>query len=99
MIIPHKRLSPEALNGLIEEFVTRHGTDTGYVQGTLEKNFKRLGFLLEKTASGEADAIKACSERLTTGNACLDSKLNNDKLITRWRLWGPENWKRMEPVD
>lgn len=57
--------------------------------------FKRLGFLLEKTASGEADTIKACSERLTTGNACLDSKLNNDRLITRWRLWVPENYKMM----
>lgn len=38
MIIPHKRLSPEALNGLIEEFVTRDGTDTGYTKGTLEEN-------------------------------------------------------------
>lgn len=38
MIIPHKRLSPAALNGLIEEFVTRDGTDTGYTKGTLEEN-------------------------------------------------------------
>ncbi len=38
MIIPHERLSPEALNGLIEEFVTRPGTDTGYTKNTLEQN-------------------------------------------------------------
>ncbi len=38
MIIPHNRLSQEALQGLIEEFVTRDGTDTGYVDGTLEKS-------------------------------------------------------------
>ena len=38
MIISHKRLSPEALNSLIEEFVTRDGTDTGYIKGSLEEN-------------------------------------------------------------
>lgn len=38
MIIPHERLSSEALNRLIEEFVTRPGTDTGYTQNTLEQN-------------------------------------------------------------
>ena len=29
MIIPHQMLSPEALHGLIEAFVTREGTDYG----------------------------------------------------------------------
>jgi uncharacterized protein len=29
MIIPHERLSPEALQGVIEAFVTREGTDYG----------------------------------------------------------------------
>jgi uncharacterized protein YheU (UPF0270 family) len=29
MIIPHQRLSPEALGGVIEAFVTREGTDDG----------------------------------------------------------------------
>lgn len=61
--------------------------------------FKRLGFLFEKTAPDEAEAIETCSQQLTAGNARLDSKLNNDRLITRWRLWVPENWKRMAPVD
>jgi uncharacterized protein len=36
IIIPHDRLSQEALQGLIEEFVTREGTDTGYTDGSLE---------------------------------------------------------------
>ncbi len=35
LVIPHRRLSPEALEGLIEEFVTRHGTDSGYTRGSL----------------------------------------------------------------
>ena len=29
MIIPHDQLSPDALQGLIEEFITRDGTDYG----------------------------------------------------------------------
>lgn len=61
--------------------------------------FKRLGFLLEKTAPDETKIIEQCRKSLTAGNARLDQKLNNDKLITRWRLWVPENWKRMESVD
>nr|MBC8362879.1 hypothetical protein [Candidatus Desulfatibia profunda] len=61
--------------------------------------FKRLGFLLEKIATDETKAIEECYKRLTAGNAKLDPKLNNIKLITRWRLWVPEKWKRMEPVD
>ena len=57
--------------------------------------FKRLGFLLEMTAPDETEAMEACSKHLTTGNTSLDSKLNNNKLVTRWRLWVPQNWKRM----
>ena len=29
MMMPHQRLSPEALHGVIETFVTREGTDSG----------------------------------------------------------------------
>ena len=29
MIIPHQQLSPEALRGLIEEYITRDGNDYG----------------------------------------------------------------------
>lgn len=36
MIIPHRELSPEALQGLIEEFVTRDGTDYGERETPLE---------------------------------------------------------------
>ena len=61
--------------------------------------FKRLGFLLEKTAPEETEIIEQCRKKLTAGNAKLDPTLNNTKLVTRWRLWVPENWKRMEPVD
>lgn len=55
--------------------------------------FKRLGFLLER-CGGPADAIKACHERLTTGNAKLDSALACRHLVTRWRLWCPAGWAK-----
>jgi hypothetical protein len=38
IIIPHERLSQIALQGLIEEFVIRDGTDTGYTAGSLEES-------------------------------------------------------------
>jgi hypothetical protein len=38
LVIPHRRLSPDALAGLIEEFVTRDGTDSGYTRGSLAEN-------------------------------------------------------------
>lgn len=36
MIIPHDQLSEQALTGLIEEFVTRDGTDYGAAELSLE---------------------------------------------------------------
>lgn len=36
MIIPHDQLSDKALAGLIEEFVTRDGTDYGAAEVSLE---------------------------------------------------------------
>ncbi|KJS28915.1 MAG: hypothetical protein VR64_22435 [Desulfatitalea sp. BRH_c12] len=38
MVIAHEKLSADALRGLIEEVVTREGTDNGYTEATLERN-------------------------------------------------------------
>lgn len=48
MIIPFEKLSPEALENLIEEFVTREGTDSGYVKGSLASNVERIKSQLRK---------------------------------------------------
>jgi predicted transcriptional regulator of viral defense system len=56
--------------------------------------FKRLGFLLEQNAPKELEAIEFCKSNLTSGKIKLDPALSADKLITRWRLWLPENWKK-----
>jgi uncharacterized protein len=42
MIIPYEQLSPEALRGLIEDFVTRDGTDTGYAQKSTENDVEAV---------------------------------------------------------
>lgn len=55
--------------------------------------FKRLGFLLETLAPDETASIDECRAKLTAGNAKLDPKLGNTRLVTRWRLWVPERWK------
>ncbi len=65
-------------------------------KGTL---FKRLGFLLEVLGKGDEAVLAACGKRLTAGNTKLDPKLENTKLVTRWRLWVPENWKAMANHD
>jgi uncharacterized protein YheU (UPF0270 family) len=42
VIIPYEKLSPEALRGLIEEFVSREGSDSGYTQKTLDENVEMV---------------------------------------------------------
>lgn len=42
MIIPHRELSPEALQGVIEEFVTREGTEYGERDVPLETKVAQI---------------------------------------------------------
>lgn len=59
--------------------------------------FKRLGFLLERSFPNEKELIELCAENLSEGTAKLDPHLNCPRIITRWRLKVPDNWKG-EPV-
>lgn len=47
-IIPVSRLSPEALQGVIQEFVLREGTDYGDREISLETKFRQVKNKLEK---------------------------------------------------
>ena len=47
-IVPINRLSPEALRGVIEEFVTRQGTDYGEREVSSETSFGQVRHKLEK---------------------------------------------------
>jgi hypothetical protein len=40
--IPYEQLSPEALDGIIEEFVTRDGTDYGITEVPLETKISQI---------------------------------------------------------
>ena len=52
---------------------------------------KRLGYLVDRL-SASSKLSKWCRERMTAGNAKLDSELKCTRLVTRWRLWVPPNW-------
>jgi len=54
--------------------------------------FKRLGYLLERSGADDASVLSTISESMTRGNAQLDPTLPSKRLVTRWRLWVPENW-------
>jgi uncharacterized protein len=46
-IVPVNRLSPEALQGVIEEFILREGTDYGQVEISREIKFEQVKRKLE----------------------------------------------------
>ena len=48
MIIPHDQLSPEALHGLIEEFITREGTDYGWEEISLATKVAQVRRQIER---------------------------------------------------
>ena len=52
--IPHAQLSEEALWGLIEEFVTRDGTDYGASERSLES---KAAAVLRRLERGEAKVV------------------------------------------
>lgn len=52
--ISPNRLSPEALRGLVEEFVTRDGTDYGIVERSVED---KIAHVMAQLDSGEARIV------------------------------------------
>ena len=50
VIIPSDRLDPLVLHNLVEEFVTREGTEYGFVEVSLETKVRQV---LEQLARGE----------------------------------------------
>jgi uncharacterized protein YheU (UPF0270 family) len=45
--IPVNNLSPEALQGVIEEFISRDGTDYGEIEASWEEKFRQAKYKLE----------------------------------------------------
>ena len=55
--------------------------------------YKRIGFLMERLAAEEKSLMIACLSNMSKGYSKLDPQLPADNIITKWRLWVPENWK------
>lgn len=70
-IIPFEKLNLEILQNLLEEFVTRDGTDSGYTQATLERNVSKVRKLLERK-----DAFIVYDEKTRTCNIVHKNDLN-----------------------
>ena len=69
MEIPYQALSPDTLNNLIQELVTRDGTDYGDTEVSLQEQVRQVKL---KLASGEA--VIRYDEKLET----CDIQLKND---------------------
>ena len=48
VIVPHDQLSREALQGLLEEFVSRDGTDSGYIKLSLQQRVDQVRRQLDR---------------------------------------------------
>ena len=62
VVVLHTHLTPAALRGLVEEFVTRDGTDYGHVEKSLDQ---KVAALMRQLERGEA-AIVYDSQSQTT---------------------------------
>lgn len=51
MIIPHQQLSSDALHALVDEFVSRDGTDYGEVEISLQRKIEQV---IRQIKAGEA---------------------------------------------
>ena len=61
--VPHAAVSPEALEALVEEFITREGTDYGHVEHTLAQ--KRAS-VLQQLTRGEVAIVFDLEAESTT---------------------------------
>lgn len=59
MIIPYKQLSEEALQGIIEEFVSREGTDYGHEDISFDRKCTQV---LQQLKSGDVVIVYNASE-------------------------------------
>ena len=65
-IIPINKLSAKALQGVIEEFISRNGTDYGAIEVSLETNFKQV-----KSKLKDGSAVLVFDDETETTNIFL----------------------------
>ena len=74
MIIPYDKLSAEAVQALIEEFVTRDGTDTGYEKKSLTNDVAMVKRQLKR-----GDAVIVYDKSTKTCNIVPRDHLNKNQ--------------------
>jgi len=65
-IVPVNKLSARALKGVIEEFITRGGTDYGAVEASMETKFKQV-----KNKLKDGSAVLVFDDETETTNIFL----------------------------
>lgn len=55
--------------------------------------FKRLGFLFTLIKPEEVNFIEKCRQNISEGNSKLDPSIKCPRLVKRWHLWIPEDFK------
>jgi uncharacterized protein YheU (UPF0270 family) len=73
-IIPVNKLSAKALKGVIEEFISRNGTDYGAIESSLETNFKQVKYKLKN-----GEAVLVFDDETETTNIFL----NDDSILKK----------------
>ncbi len=56
--------------------------------------YKRLGYLMEQIENSDKDLLAQLRVKLTSGNSKLDPSIPCQRLVTRWRLFVPNNGER-----
>ncbi|MDP2853142.1 MAG: YheU family protein [Smithellaceae bacterium] len=65
-IIPVNKLSAKALQGVIDEFISRNGTDYGEIEASQETNFKQV-----KSKLKDGSAVLVFDDETETTNIFL----------------------------
>jgi uncharacterized protein len=76
VVVPHRALSPEALQGLLEEFVSRDGTDTGYTKLSLQQRVDQVRRQLDS-----GDAVIVYDETTQTANIVSNQDLHDPQKL------------------
>jgi uncharacterized protein YheU (UPF0270 family) len=87
-IIPVYKLSAKALKGVVEEYVTRNGTDYGANESSLETKFKQVKHKLE-----DGSAVLVYDDETETTNIFMADDPVLKKLETL-----PENSEKQEDI-
>ena len=77
MIIPWEMLEPDTLTNLIEEFVSRDGTDNGYDE-TLNNKVKRV-----KSALKSGDMVIVFDQESETANLISRDQAHQSELLKK----------------